>query len=233
MKRMNAIPNELPRQEIDDATLAARVLAGDSAAFELVMRRHNRRLFRVARSMLRDSAEAEDALQDAYLAAFQAMGKYRGEASLATWLSRVVVNQCLGRMRRQARRDNIMPMVSMDSADEQEHAAMPSEKFDAPDQAFARAELRAVLERKLDELPEAFRTVFMLRCVEELSVEETAHILNIPEATVRTRQFRARGLLRESLAQEIDGAEREIFSFDGERCDRIVASVLRRLGEGG
>jgi RNA polymerase sigma-70 factor, ECF subfamily len=233
MKRMNAIPNELPRQEIDDATLAARVLAGDSAAFELVMRRHNRRLFRVARSMLRDSAEAEDALQDAYLAAFQAMGNYRGEASLATWLSRVVVNQCLGRMRRQARRDNIMPMVSMDSADEQEHAAMPSEKFDAPDQAFARAELRAVLERKLDELPEAFRTVFMLRCVEELSVEETAHILNIPEATVRTRQFRARGLLRESLAQEIDGAEREIFSFDGERCDRIVASVLRRLGEGG
>jgi RNA polymerase sigma-70 factor, ECF subfamily len=172
-------------------------------------------------------------LQDAYLAAFQAMGNYRGEASLATWLSRVVVNQCLGRMRRQARRDNIMPMVSMDSADEQEHAAMPSEKFDAPDQAFARAELRAVLERKLDELPEAFRTVFMLRCVEELSVEETAHILNIPEATVRTRQFRARGLLRESLAQEIDGAEREIFSFDGERCDRIVASVLRRLGEGG
>jgi RNA polymerase sigma-70 factor, ECF subfamily len=233
MKRMNAIPSELPRQEIDDATLAARVLAGDSAAFELVMRRHNRRLFRVARSMLRDSAEAEDALQDAYLAAFQAMGNYRGEASLATWLSRVVVNQCLGRMRRQARRDNIMPMVSMDSADEQEHAAMPSEKFDAPDQAFARAELRAVLERKLDELPEAFRTVFMLRCVEELSVEETAHILNIPEATVRTRQFRARGLLRESLAQEIDGAEREIFSFDGERCDRIVASVLRRLGEGG
>jgi RNA polymerase sigma-70 factor, ECF subfamily len=233
MKRMNAIPNELPRQEIDDATLAARVLAGDSAAFELVMRRHNRRLFRVARAMLRDSAEAEDALQDAYLAAFQAMGNYRGEASLATWLSRVVVNQCLGRMRRQARRDNIMPMVSMDSADEQEHAAMPSEKFDAPDLAFARAELRAVLERKLDELPEAFRTVFMLRCVEELSVEETAHILNIPEATVRTRQFRARGLLRESLAQEIDGAEREIFSFDGERCDRIVASVLRRLGEGG
>jgi len=233
MKRMNAIPNELPRQEIDDATLAARVLAGDSAAFELVMRRHNRRLFRVARSMLRDSAEAEDALQDAYLAAFQAMGNYRGEASLATWLSRVVVNQCLGRMRRQARRDNIVPMVSMEGAEEQEHAAMPSDHFDAPDQAYARAELRAVLERKLDELPEAFRTVFMLRCVEELSVEETAHILNIPEATVRTRQFRARGLLRESLAQEIDGAEREIFSFDGERCDRIVASVLRRLGEGG
>jgi RNA polymerase sigma-70 factor, ECF subfamily len=145
----------------------------------------------------------------------------------------VVVNQCLGRLRRQARRDNIVPMVSMEGAEEQEHAAMPSESFDAPEQAFARAELRAVLERKLDELPEAFRTVFMLRCVEELSVEETAQILNIPEATVRTRQFRARGMLRASLAQDIDGAEREIFSFDGERCDRIVATVLRRLAGGG
>jgi RNA polymerase sigma-70 factor, ECF subfamily len=233
MMRMKAVPTEVPRREIDDAALAARVLACDRAAFELVMRRHNRRLYRVARAMLRDSAEAEDALQDAYLAAFQAMGNYRGEASLATWLSRVVVNQCLGRLRRQARRDNIVPMVSMEGAEEQEHAAMPSENFDAPEQAFARKELRAVLERKLDELPEAFRTVFMLRCVEELSVEETAQILNIPEATVRTRQFRARGMLRASLAQDIDGAEREIFSFDGERCDRIVATVLRRLAGGG
>jgi RNA polymerase sigma-70 factor, ECF subfamily len=233
MMRMKALPTEGPRQEIDDAALAARVLEGDSAAFELVMRRHNRRLYRVARAMLRDSAEAEDALQDAYLAAFQAMGNYRGEASLATWLSRVVVNQCLGRLRRQARRDNIVPMVSMEGAEEQELAAMPSQNFEAPEQAFARAELRAVLERKLDELPEAFRTVFMLRCVEELSVEETAQILDIPEATVRTRQFRARGLLRASLAQDIDGAEREIFSFDGERCDRIVATVLRRLAGGG
>jgi RNA polymerase sigma-70 factor (ECF subfamily) len=233
MMRMKAVTPEVLRQEIDDATLASRVLAGDSAAFELVMRRHNRRLYRLARAMLRDSAEAEDALQDAYLAAFQAMANYRGEASLATWLSRVVVNQCLGRLRRQARRDNIVPMVSMEGAEEQEHAAMPSDHFDAPDQAYARAELRAVLERKLDELPEAFRTVFMLRCVEELSVEETAQILNIPEATVRTRHFRARGLLRESLAQDIDGAEREIFSFDGERCDRIVARVMRRLAEGG
>ena len=233
MMRMKAVTPEVLRQEIDDATLASRVLAGDSAAFELVMRRHNRRLYRLARAMLRDSAEAEDALQDAYLAAFQAMANYRGEASLATWLSRVVVNQCLGRLRRQARRDNIVPMVSMEGAEEQEHAAMPSDHFDAPDQAYARAELRTVLERKLDELPEAFRTVFMLRCVEELSVEETAQILNIPEATVRTRHFRARGLLRESLAQDIDGAEREIFSFDGERCDRIVARVMRRLAEGG
>jgi RNA polymerase sigma-70 factor (ECF subfamily) len=215
--------------DIDDATLAQRVLTGESAAFELLMRRYNRRLYRVARSMLRNDAEAEDALQDAYLAAYQSLANFRGEASLATWLSRVVVNQCLGRMRRQARRDNIVPMVSLGGPDEQEHAAMASDETHRPDRALLRAELRAVLERKLDELPETFRTVFVLRCVEELSVEETARCLDIPEATVRTRHFRARSMLRESLAQEIDVAERDVFSFDGERCDRIVAGVLRRV----
>jgi RNA polymerase sigma-70 factor (ECF subfamily) len=233
MIRMNALPTEAAPPQLDDAALAARVRAGDAAAFELVMRRHNRRLYRVARAMLRDAAEAEDALQDAYLAAFQAIGRFRGEASLATWLSRVVVNQCLGRLRRQARRDNIVPMVSMDGAEDQEHFAMPSDASETPDQAFVRSELREVLERKLDELPEAFRVVFVLRCVEELSVEETAQCLAIPEATVRTRHFRARSMLREALAQEIDGAERELFSFGGAHCDRIVAAVLRRLREGG
>lgn len=217
-------------KDIDDAALTQRVLAGEPAAFELLMRRYNRRLYRVARSMLRNDAEAEDALQDAYLAVYQSLANFRGEASLATWLSRVVVNQCLGRMRRQARRDNIVPMVSLGGPDEQEHAAMPpSEESHAPDRALLRAELRAVLERKLDELPEAFRTVFVLRCVEELSVEETARVLAIPEATVRTRHFRARSMLRESLAQDIDLAERDVFSFDGVRCDRIVSGVLQRV----
>ena len=215
--------------DIDDATLAGRVLAREKGAFEMLMRRYNRRLYRVARSMLRNDAEAEDALQDAYLAAYQSLANFRGEASLATWLSRVVVNQCLGRMRRQARRDNIVPMVSLGGPDEQEHAAMPSEESHTPDRALLRAELRAVLERKLDELPETFRTVFVLRAVEELSVEETARCLNIPEATVRTRHFRARSMLRESLAQDIDIAERDVFSFDGERCDRIVAGVLGKI----
>ena len=232
MTRMNALQTEALSPEIDDAALARRVMAGDTAAFELVMRRHNRRLFRVARAMLRNAADAEDALQDAYLAAYQSMGNFRGEASLATWLSRVVVNQCLGRLRRQARRDNIVPMVSMGGAEEQEHAAMPSEDSAAPDQELVRAELRAVLERKLDELPEAFRTVFVLRCVEELSVEETALSLDIPEATVRTRHFRARSMLRESLAREIDVAERDLFTFGGEHCDRIVAAVMARLAQG-
>jgi RNA polymerase sigma-70 factor (ECF subfamily) len=223
---------ELVRQELDDASLAARVQAGDPAAFELLMRRHNRRLYRLARSMLRNAADAEEALQDGYLAAYQNMAAFRGEASLATWLSRVVVNQCLARLRRQARRDNIVPMVAMGGLDEQEAFIMPADDKDAPDRALIRAELRAVLERKLDELPEAFRTVFVLRSVEELSVEETARTLDLPEATVRSRHFRARSMLRESLAMDIDIAERDVFSFDGERCDRIVATVLRRLDAG-
>jgi RNA polymerase sigma-70 factor, ECF subfamily len=220
-----------PRQELDDATLASRVFAGDAAAFERLMRRHNRRLYRLARSMLRNAADAEDALQDAYLAAYQAMGSYRGEASLATWLSRVVVNQCLARLRRQARRDNIVPMVPLAGPGEQELAGMPAaDDRDTPDRALVRAELRAVLERKLDELPEAFRTVFVLRSVEELSVEEVAQTLSLPEATVRSRHFRARSMLRESLAQDLDLAERDLWAFDGERCDRIVATVLARAG---
>ena len=215
-------------QDVDDVALSRRVTGGDVAAFELLMRRYNQRLYRLARSMLRDDAEAEDALQDAYLSAYESMASFRGEASLATWLSRVVSNQCLQRMRRSARRNTIVPMVSLGGPDEEEHHAMPTPENEAPDRLLARAELRAVLERKLDELPESYRTVFVLRSVEELSVEETAQCLNLPEATVRTRHFRARSLLREALAQEIDLAERDVFSFDGERCDRIVAGVLRR-----
>jgi RNA polymerase sigma-70 factor (ECF subfamily) len=230
MSGMSTLRSVAPATQVDDAALVQRVLAGEATSFELLMRRYNQRLYRVARSMLRDSAEAEDALQDAWLSAFQAMGNFRGEASLATWLSRVVVNQCLARLRRQARRDNIVPMVSMGGPEDEEYAAMPTTETDTPDKALVRSELRAVLERKLDELPEAFRTVFVLRCVEELSVEETARCLDIPEATVRSRHFRARSMLRESLAQEIDVAERDVFSFDGERCDRIVAGVLARLG---
>lgn len=228
MSAMEHARAEVARPDPDDASLAARVHSGDGRAFELLMRRHNRRLYRLARSMLRDAAEAEDALQDAYLAAYQSMGGFRGEASLATWLSHVVVNQCLARLRRQARRDNIVPMVALGGPDE-EGPAMAASERDAPDGALVRAELRAVLERKLDELPEAFRTVFVLRSVEELSVEETAQALRLPEATVRSRHFRARSMLRESLAQEIDLAERDVFSFDGARCDRIVAAVLLHL----
>lgn len=224
---MTAQPASVP-EGIADLALAARVASGDGAAFELVMRRYNRRLYRIARSVLRNAADAEDALQEAYLVAYRAMDGFRGEASLATWLSRLVLNHCLARRRRQQRRDNIVTLVPDDSLQESAEVAAPD--ADGPDRALVRSELRELLEQRVEALPEVFRTVFMLRCVEELSVEETAELLSIPEATVRSRHFRARSLLRESLAQDIDMAHDGLFGFDGERCDRIVARVLAGIG---
>jgi RNA polymerase sigma factor (sigma-70 family) len=210
---------------LDDLGLARRIAAGDRSSFEFLMRRHNRRLYRLARATLRDDAEAEDALQEAYLAAYRAIGSFRGDSMLVTWLSRMVLNECLGRLRKSARRQNVIPMGPND---ELESAPSPDDR-DRPDRQAGRAEMRAMLERKLDQLPEDFRTVFVLRAVEELSVEETAASLGIPEATVRSRHFRARSLLRESLAQDFDVAERDLFDFGGAHCDRIVAGVLSRL----
>ncbi|SAK44952.1 RNA polymerase sigma factor [Caballeronia calidae] len=216
----------------DDLSIARRVVAGDRSAFELLMRRHNRRLYRLARATLRNDAEAEDALQDAYLHAYKSMSQFRGDSQLFTWLSRLVLNECFARLRRSARRQNVIPIV--DAPDYIEHAdAMTTHDDDAPDEALARSQVRALLERKLDELPELFRMVFVLRSIEEMSVEETAQCLNIPEATVRSRHFRARSLLRESLAQEFDLAERDVFEFGGAQCDRVVASVLSKVSESG
>jgi len=216
----------------DDLSIARRVVAGDRAAFELLMRRHNRRLYRLARATLRNDAEAEDALQDAYLHAYRSMSQFRGDAQLSTWLSRLVLNECFARIRRSARRQNVIPIV--DAPDWVEQAeAMTSHDNSAPDDALARSQVRALLERKLDALPELFRIVFVLRSIEEMTVEETAQCLNIPEATVRSRHFRARGMLRESLAQSFDLAERDVFEFGGARCDRIVERVLSKLRDGG
>jgi RNA polymerase sigma-70 factor, ECF subfamily len=230
---MKAQPTQARVEPIDDAELVRRVQAGDVAAFALVMRRNNRRLFRVSRSLLRDAAEAEDALQEAYLSAYQAMPRFRAEASLATWLTRLVVNECMTRLRRQLRRHNIVPIVSAQAAASQEEDSVEEHpgaaSDDTPDRALVRAELRSLLERRIDALPEDFRTVFVLRAVEELSVEETAECLGIPEATVRTRHFRARSLLRESIAQDLDLAERDVFEFGGLHCDRVVARVLALL----
>jgi RNA polymerase sigma-70 factor, ECF subfamily len=206
------------------------VRAGDAGAWEALMRRHNRRLYRLARSMVRNDAEAEDALQEAYLHAYRSIANFRGEASLSTWLNRIVVNECMGRLRRQARRDNIIPIVALDDDYSQEgdlvHEDPAAARQDAPDHALGRAQLRALLERKIDELPQDFRSVFVMRALEEMTVEEVAELVQIPQATVRTRFFRARAQLREALARDIDFAMEDAFGFDGERCDRIVAGVL-------
>lgn len=216
----------VPTEE-DDLSIARRIAAGDHVAFERLMRRYNRRLYRLARAVLKDSAEADDVLQDAYLSAYRSLPQFRGDAALSTWLSRLVLNECSGRLRRYHRRQNVIPMVS--STNRPEVDAVAAQESELPEQATGRAQLRDLLEHKLDELPETFRLVFVMRSVEELSVQDTAQILGIPEDTVRSRHFRARTLLRESLAQDIDLAERDLFEFGGGQCDGVVARVFARL----
>ena len=189
------------------------------------MRRHNRAMFRTARAILRDDAEAEDALQDAYVQAYRTLGGFRGDAKLSTWLARVVANEALMRLRKRERRNAIVPLQGgIDSMNDVEDRGGKG-----PEGEARRAEIRRLLERRIDALPDDYRAVFMLRAVEENSVEETAEILGIPDATVRSRFFRARSLLREGLAAEVDLAYEDAFGFAGERCDRIVAGVLGRL----
>lgn len=213
----------------DERSMITRVATGDRLAFECMMRRYNRQLYRLARATLRDRTEAEDALQDAYIQAYRSIGQFRGDASLSTWLSRLVLNECFARMRRSARRRNVMSIVSPNTPIES--APMFANEFDSPDKALGRAQMRELLERKVDELPENFRIVFVLRSVQELSVDETASTLGIAEETVRSRHFRAKGLLRESLARDLNLAERDLFEFGGQHCDRVVARVLTSLGE--
>jgi RNA polymerase sigma-70 factor (ECF subfamily) len=221
---------------LDDDALLRRIRAGDRDAFSLLMRRYNRRLYRVARSVLRDDAEAEDALQDAYLQAYRALPTFRGESTLGTWLTRIVVNAALMRQRKTGRLAEVIELGADYDAAAADAAAAGSHSPDdspgdveQPDLAAFRGQTRRLIETGIDKLPAAFRTVFVLRAVEELTVEETAATLDIPEATVRTRYVRARAMLREALAREIDFAIEDAFGFDGARCDRIVDAVRRRL----
>jgi RNA polymerase sigma-70 factor (ECF subfamily) len=214
-----------------DSELAVCIADGDKRAFEEVMRRHNRVLFRTARAILRDDAEAEDALQDAYIQAFRSMDSFRGASKLSTWLVRIVVNQALMRRRKRARTAQVIAIREDDGRSLEHVEEDQMSEREGPERTAGRAELRRLLEARIDSLPDAFRAVFVLRAVEELSVEETAAALGIPEATVRTRFFRARSLLREAFSQEIDLALGDAFAFAGTRCDRIVAGVLARLNE--
>jgi RNA polymerase sigma-70 factor (ECF subfamily) len=215
---------------VDDDELVRRIAQRDQKAFEALMRVHNGRLFRVARAILKDDTEAEDALQDAYLDAYRHIGEFRGGSQLGTWLVRIVANRALMRLRKQKRDRLVIPFAEphpMSSDDAP--LDMPDKTAESPSQATLRAELRRILERRIDALPVAFRAVFVMREIEDMTVEETAAALGIPSATVRTRLFRARALLREALAREVDVVTGDVFGFAGARCDRIVARVLARI----
>jgi RNA polymerase sigma-70 factor (ECF subfamily) len=200
--------------------------------FEQFMREHNRMLFRAARAILRDDADAEDSVQEAWLRAYRSIEGFRGEAKLSTWLVRIVVNEALARRRKQLRRAEVVPIHEGVAEVELEQEEAGVRDQDGPEHLTHRREMQRLLEAKIDGLPEAFRIVFVLRAVQEMTVEETAAALDIPEATVRTRFFRARSQLREALSQEIDLAFGAAFAIGGERCERIVAGVMARLAAG-
>jgi RNA polymerase sigma-70 factor (ECF subfamily) len=212
---------------LDDAALAARAAQGDAQAFRAIMERHNRRLYRLARALLKDDAEAEDAVQEAYLRAFAALPRFRGEASLATWLTRITLNEALGRLRRQR------PTLDLEAVETTESARIirfpGAEAVADPERAAAQAQIRVLLEASIDALPEPFRVVFVMRDVEELSVEETAKFLRLRPATVKTRLHRARRQLRDSLDDRLASALKDTFPFGGSRCARITEAVLQRL----
>jgi RNA polymerase sigma-70 factor (ECF subfamily) len=205
-----------------DVDLAKRCRAGDRAAIRLVTGANNQRLFRAAWSILKDRGEAEDAVQSAYLKAFASLDQFQGRAALSTWLTRIVIHEALARVRALDRRR---------SRYEAEGVTMLADhrKSDAPDEALAREQLRTILESAIAALPETFRTVFVLREVEGLTVEDTSHALDIPVATVKTRLFRARRKLRDALAPEVRSALVGTFPFAGADCERMTLRVIEGL----
>jgi RNA polymerase sigma-70 factor, ECF subfamily len=216
---------------LDDGALVARARDRDGAAVRLIMQRYNRRLFRAARGVLHDDAEAEDVVQETYVRAFTHLDSFRGEAQLSTWLTRIALNEALGRLRRRRITVGLKDIDAINDQGEARVIYLPSARQDSdPEAATARAEVRRLLERAVDQLPESFRIVFVLRDIEEMSIEETASHLRLRPETVKTRLHRARRLLRQSLDKALSSAVSDVFPCAGIRCARITETVLGRLG---
>lgn len=229
---MSHAPNLDGLDERSDNELVALANSGAIQAFGTIVTRYNQRLYRVTRSILRDNAEAEDAVQEAYLRAFAALKEFRGDAALGTWLTRIAVNEALGRLRQRRRNEPLDQLPPSGGAAEADILVFPGATRPLnPEQAMAVGEIRHLLERAIDGLAPAFRIVFVLREIEGLSVEETASQLDLPQATVKTRLHRARRLLRKNLDQTVAAALRDAFPFRGARCERTRAAVLERLAQ--
>ena len=212
-----------------DSQLVHLARQGDSGAFRTIIKRHNRRLYRLARAVTANDSDAEDAVQDAYVRAFTALDQFRGDSSLSTWLSRIVLNEALGRLRRRR------PTVDLEVVEKRpsQHQIIPfpaaSQQLD-PERAMAQREIQHLLEQAIDGLPQAFRTVLVARVIEEMSVKETAELLGLRVETVKTRLHRARELLKQALEEHVDSALTDVFPFDGRRCDRMTSVVLQHIG---
>jgi RNA polymerase sigma-70 factor (ECF subfamily) len=212
-----------------DTELVRRALGRDEAAVRAIITSNNRRLYRLARGILRNDAEAEDVVQETYVRAFTHLAEFRGDSSLATWLSRIAMNEALGRLRR--RRANVEWTSMPQGALEAQIIQFPlSLAADDPEKSMAQREIQHVVERAIDELPEAFRLVFITRVIEGMNVEETAEILGLKPETVKTRLHRARAMLRDNVENKIGPVVMEAFPFAGRRCERLTDAVLKRLG---
>lgn len=216
---------------LDDKALVALALEREEAAFRLIMQRHNRQLYRVARGVLGNDTDAEDVVQETYVRAFTHLDGFRGEARLSTWLTRIALNEALGRVRDRRPTTDLRHLDAIDEQGEARVIFLPSARQDSnPEASAARAEARRLLERAVDQLPGPFRAVFVMRDVEELSVEETASQLGLRPETVKTRLHRARRQLRQSLHETLAATLVDAFPFAGARCARITEAVLDRLG---
>ena len=208
---------------VSDEEVVRRVRAGETGLFEVVMRRYNRRLYRVARAILRDDAEAEDVTQQAYVNAYRHLEQFAGQATFSTWLTKIAVHEALARARRRGR---FSEQETVDDGD-----TMGAVKSPGPDperQAFA-GELRRLIESAIEALPEHYRAVFVMRDVEGMSTAESAECLDITEETAKTRLHRARMLLRDALYERAGIESAAAFSFDAPRCDRVVAAVFEQI----
>jgi RNA polymerase sigma-70 factor, ECF subfamily len=225
-----AVHTERKMDEISDTELLRLAREADPAAFRSLVRRHDRYLYRIARSVLLNDEEAEDVVQETFVRAFTRLDDFRGDASLSTWLTRIAFNEAL-RRRRQRRR--IVRLDDLDSATSRSETQFDKSTMTAPDldpeRATAQHQIRSVLERAIDDLPDAFRTVFVMRDIEEASTEETASVLGIRPQTVKTRLHRARRRLRDALGEQIGSALKDAFPFERDRCDRLVERLINQV----
>jgi RNA polymerase sigma-70 factor (ECF subfamily) len=223
--------SELALSRVVDAELVRLAREGSASALRLIVRRHNQRLYRVARAIVRDDAEAEDVMQEAYLSAFRHLATFRADASLATWLTRIVVNKAIGHLRRES---IMVPLETVDNVAWPDVVAMPHLASELnPERTAARSQIRDLMERAIDNLPEPFRVVFVMRMVEQLSIKETACSLGIPEETVKSRLHRARKLMRDQLQATLASALTDTFPFQAPRCATFTDALLARLAERG
>lgn len=231
---MGAVAKALEYEHMAEPELIALISAGDRGAAELIIRRNNQRLFRAAWSVVKNRAEAEEVVQEAYLKAFAAIGEFRGGAALSTWLTRIVVNEAINRVRAGRRRAAALSERGVSVIDDyRERLSAAASLNEAPDEALARRQVASLLESAIADLPEAFRLVFVLLEVEGLPAEAVAAAIGAPVETVRTRLFRARRRLREALGPELKRTLASSFVFAGADCDALTGRLMMRLEEEG